>query len=544
MSVKKKHLISLVLIFLFSIIYMLPVLTTENIYHFTDQDTAFHLSRITGLSNVFTSPVNFTNFGGNGTAMNIFYPWLTLYPAYIFFQLTGNLVTAYNLYYLFFTIVTMLVAYICMYKIQRKHLSSLIFSLIYSFAAYRSTDIFFRGSLGEAIAFTFLPLVFLGCYYVFYDDYRNWFWLTIGMTLTVYTHLLSVLFNALFILVTVCVSIFFMKDKKNRIVALIKATMCTIFISLAAFIPMLEQSSFVSLKVPKGGELRGLRVSDYLAETMNNNLQYFGIGLVIFLISIYTYNRRKELTNFNLHIYYFGLLAVLASTSLFPWFIVQKTPLTVIQFPWRLTAYATLFLAYAGSVSLSKNIKSRKMKINKFLIISISLIIMHGVSVHNLLVQDDKAVYNNNDAIEMAHSYAHTDYANEESLNHPELVRNKSFMVNNDIIDIDYTITDTSITFEHENKDNNPIKVVTPLYFYKGQMVEVNGSKVESSLSDYGTTELFINPGKSHVKIYYNYTKLARVTQAISFLSILFFIFYVYKRRKEIKKKNLKGNTE
>ena len=530
MSNKKKCIISFMLILFFSVIYMLPSMVTKNIYHFTDQDTAFHLSRINGLSNAFSSPVNFNNFGGNGTAMNVFYPWLTLYPAYILLQITGNLVVTYNLYYLFFTIITMTLSYVCMYKIQKSHFSAIVFSLIYSFASYRSTDIYFRGSLGEAIALTFMPLIFLGCYYIFFSDYKKWYWLTIGMTLTVYTHLLSVLLNVLIIFIVFLLSIYLKNDKKERIFALIKATTCTLFLSAAVFIPMFQQSNFVELKVPKGGTLRGLSVSEYLSATLNNNLSYFGIGFILFFLTIHTYNRRKNLTKFNLFVFFMGVLIIYTSTSLFPWFIIQKTPLTVIQFSWRLTAYATLFLSYTGSISLTSYTETRRKKINKLLFISAFVILIHVVSVEHLITQDGKDIYNSNEANLVSQSYIHTDYANEKSLNNSDMLRKKEFIINDVPQNVDFSITASTFSFSYDNNSNQPVNIITPLYFYKGQVVQQNGEKINSSLSKYGTTQFKLGTGKSTIKIFYKYTKLARFAQIISLVSVILFILYLLKK--------------
>lgn len=530
MSDKKKYIISFMLILFFSVIYMLPSIITKNIYHFTNQDTAFHLSRIRGLSNVLSSPVNFNNFGGNGTAMNIFYPWLTLYPAYMLLQITGNLIVTYNLYYLFFTFITMSFSYLCMYKIQKSHFSAIVFSLIYGFASYRSTDIYFRGSLGEAIALTFLPLIFLGCYYIFFSDYKKWYWLTIGMTLTVYTHLLSVLLNVLIIFIVFLFSIYLKSNKKERIFALTKATICTLSLSAAAFVPMFQQSSFVKLKVPRGGTLRGLNVSEYFSATLNNNLSYFGVGLLIFFVALHTYKRREKLTKFNLFIFFMGLFTLYISTSLFPWFIIQKTPLTVIQFTWRLTAYATLFLSYAGSVSLTSSTETRSKKINKFLSLSVFIIILHVVSVQHLISQDGKDIYNSNEANLISQNYVHTDYANKASLNYSEMLRNKEFIIDNVTQNVDFSVTDSTFSFSYDNTSNKPINVVTPLYFYKGQVVQQNGEEISSSLSKYGTTQFSLDAGKSTIKIFYKYTKLARFAQIISLLSLILFIFYLLKK--------------
>lgn len=82
-----------------SFAYVIPLFMSMGIYHSVNQDTYFHLSRIIGLDNVWSSPVNFNNFDHHGTMMNIFYPWLTLYPAFLFYKMMGNLVLSYNIYY-------------------------------------------------------------------------------------------------------------------------------------------------------------------------------------------------------------------------------------------------------------------------------------------------------------------------------------------------------------------------------------------------------------------------------------------------------------
>lgn len=44
-------------------------------------DMYFHMSRLEGLQNVFTNPINFQTYNGVGSGVNYFYPWLTYYPA-------------------------------------------------------------------------------------------------------------------------------------------------------------------------------------------------------------------------------------------------------------------------------------------------------------------------------------------------------------------------------------------------------------------------------------------------------------------------------
>ncbi len=257
---------------------------SKGIYHSVNQDTYFHLSRIIGLDNVWSSPVNFNNFDHHGTMMNIFYPWLTLYPAFLFYKMMGNLVLSYNIYYFFITFLTMVVSYFSMKQIKNNRYISLLFSIIYTFSAYRAIDIFHRASLGEAVALTFLPLILMGCYEIYIRDYQKWYWLSIGMTLVVYTHLLSVAMVSVFIGGTLFLSFYFWDQKIARLLSLLKATVLTFFFLSAGFlIPFIQQSRAQELKVPLGKELSGMAPSDMLTHILNNNYNNYTIGLFLFL---------------------------------------------------------------------------------------------------------------------------------------------------------------------------------------------------------------------------------------------------------------------
>lgn len=525
MATKKHHIVNLMILVIFSVIYMLPLIRTGGINYYTDQDTAFHLSRINGLSNVFSSPVNFDNFGGNGTAMNVFYPWLTLYPAYLLLKITGSMIWSYNLYYLFYTFLTMLFAYMCMYQIKKDYNKSIIFSVIYTFATYRSTDIFFRGSLGEAIALTFLPLVLLGCYYIFYSDYKKWYWLSIGMTLTVYTHLLSVALNAFFILVGFLICLLRSDQRIERVQAFVKATLTTLLLSASFLLPMIEQSAFVELKVPQPRVPYGLQLPNYITNILANNFSYFGIGFVLFLLVLYGLHRRQLLSNFDSFMFYLGLITVFISSDLFPWYLFIDTPVAAIQFPWRLTAYATLFLSFAVTNSFVDLDDEIKNNIVKTILLFLVVLSVHAVSSENLFSQDGRELYNEEKAVRVSKAYYHTDYANQDSMNYPELVRGKQFILNNSTQQLEFDFTDSDFSFQVAV--NEPTEVITPLYFYKGQVVEVNGVEVPSSLSPFGTTMLYLQEGKANIKIYYEYTLLARLSQLISVVTALVFSCYI-----------------
>lgn len=90
---------------------------------------------------------------------------------------------------------------------------------------------------------------------------------------------------------------------------------------------------------------------------------------------------------------------------------------------------------------------------------------------------------------------------------------------------MEFDFTDSDFSFQVAV--NEPTEVITPLYFYKGQVVEVNGVEVPSSLSPFGTTMLYLQEGKANIKIYYEYTLLARLSQLISVVTALVFSCYI-----------------
>lgn len=322
-----------------SFAYVIPLFMSMGIYHSVNQDTYFHLSRIIGLDNVWSSPVNFNNFDHHGTMMNIFYPWLTLYPAFLFYKMMGNLVLSYNIYYFFITFLTMVVSYFSMKQIKNNRYISLLFSIIYTFSAYRAIDIFHRASLGEAVALTFLPLILMGCYEIYIRDYQKWYWLSIGMTLVVYTHLLSVAMVSVFIGGTLFLSFYFWDQKIARLLSLLKATVLTFFLSAGFLIPFIQQSRAQELKVPLGKELSGMAPSDMLTHILNNNYNNYTIGLFLFLGLIGAFIFIKKLTADDLFIFFLGVFVLFCSTNLFPWQLFNHTPVKSLQFVWRLNGF-------------------------------------------------------------------------------------------------------------------------------------------------------------------------------------------------------------
>lgn len=528
MKKQKKTLIIILMIILMSLIYSIPIFNDNAVFQFHDQDTLFHLSRILGLSNVWSSPVNFNNFHHNGTMMNIFYPWLTLYPAYLLFKLTDNLVFAYQAYYFIVTMATMGIAYFSVFQIKKNQLTSLIFSLVYTFSAYRATDIFQRGSLGEAVALTFLPLIFAGCYHLFIGNYKKWYYVTIGMTLLLYTHLLSVAMVAAFISIIIILTIFFWDKRNKRIFLLLFATMSTVLLSLSFLLPFYQQSNAQEVKVPSSKGLVVPKISDTFTGILTNDLQKYTVGLLIFICLIFTLFNLKKLNKSDRFIFFFGVFILLISTSAFPWAILNNCPIVKLQFVWRLNAFSSLFIAYGFSQVFNEeiNVSSSHWIRTSIMCLLILAPLLHITSTNQLLKREKLLL--TSDSIESrTGEYYHTDYANKKSLNFLSVTRDYLFYLNNEPTELEYSFTDSTYSII-VNNTNRESKLITPLYRYLGQKITVNNHTINSTLSKYGTTEITVPPGQSNIEISYYYTPLAKVSRIVSSFFFIIFVALVF----------------
>lgn len=527
MKKNKNQIIDIIFMLFLSFAYVIPLFMSMGIYHSVNQDTYFHLSRIIGLDNVWSSPVNFNNFDHHGTMMNTFYPWLTLYPAFLFYKMMGNLVLSYNIYYFFITFLTMVVSYFSMKQIKNNRYISLLFSIIYTFSAYRAIDIFHRASLGEAVALTFLPLILMGCYEIYIRDYQKWYWLSIGMTLVVYTHLLSVAMVSVFIGGTLFLSFYFWDQKIARLLSLLKATVLTFFLSAGFLIPFIQQSRAQELKVPLGKELSGMAPSDMLTHILNNNYNNYTIGLFLFLGLIGAFIFIKKLTADDLFIFFLGVFVLFCSTNLFPWQLFNHTPVKSLQFVWRLNGFSSLFIAYTMSIVIYY-IFSTKNNSWKIMVFTFLALILHLSGVSNSIHanKDSLTLIAPEDAVAIAENYNHTDYANKESIYHPDMINNDQYLLGNQEINPTTHFMSNKLTIELDNSNNKNTVLTTPIYRYKGQVASINGKLVQTKLSKFGTTELTIPPGINKVVITYQYTKLAIASRYLSIVTLILFLLY------------------
>ena len=193
----------------------------------------------------------------------------------------------------------------------------------------------------------FLPLVFVGVRLITFGDYKKWWVLTLGMLGLVYSHVLSVLLASLMIFLAVVTSFWTWGDKKRRILGFLKATLVTLSMSLAFFVPMIEQFKYVSLRTTFKPLLSKTALSlvdnwELILKsdlrTPSVNLLYL-LGLVLSLIFAKHFVKARET---RIYLFISLVLAFLTLKS-FPWQLLQESPVSNLSISLEIMEFCLCF---------------------------------------------------------------------------------------------------------------------------------------------------------------------------------------------------------
>ena len=408
----KPYLIMIV----FSLVFIFPFLFSKGSLY--GDDLHFHLDRMLGLSNIFDSPINFKTFYNSGQGINFFYPFLIYYPFYIIFSFVHSIWFSWYIYLFIITFITLSISFYSATSVSNSKIVGYLFAIIYTFSTYRSYNILIRFATGEILAMAFLPLIFAGAYQVFKGDYKKWPMLSIGMTLLVYSHLLSV-FIATFLL-TIFLFIFLIcaDERKKRIIALINSVLSCTLMSLFQIVPLIEQILFTKLSSPVTFPLNNqlFNFKQLIMVNLANQLDK-QVGLVLFISVVVICIRFRYIEKMWRILFVISLCLLLVTTCLVNWEKFPLALLKVIQFPWRLNGFTTVFLSYLLAVVL---LKLKKYIYVSFIILAIFMNTFSVMKTCNFLAEEPvkvafRELSKRNDYYKLTHSVFVPDYTNEIS---------------------------------------------------------------------------------------------------------------------------------
>lgn len=342
-------------------------------YLYNGDDLCYHLARLEGLKDGILDgqiPVNILPEGlQNNGYLNAMYPYLFLYIGAFLRICRVSLSLSYKTIIVLANLGTAVCTYVAVKSMVRVRRCVLLAVVLYTLMPYRFTNILHRGDLGETLALIFWPMVIAGLYHVVMGERKKWYYLVIGFSGALQSHILSVAYVAAFCVFTAlfyCVRIV----REKRYVEIGKAAGLSLLLNAWYLAPFLVYY----FKEDLNKEV--LRWSGYFEQSINPsnltqslslyNKQYFslgfaligclGIGIVYLLIE--RRERKKGMDSFLAYLLVSGIVFTFLCTGYFPSRVLMDNAFfhniaTMLQFPWRFLGPACACLLFVGAAGLA-----------------------------------------------------------------------------------------------------------------------------------------------------------------------------------------------
>lgn len=332
-------------------------------------DLWYHLLRIENikeslLDGQFPVRIGSLFYNGYGYASSLCYPELFLYIPAFFRMLGMSIANSLNLFLALTVVASFLTCFWCAKKISGDKDMALISAMIYSMSQYHIANLLIRGSIGEAQAFVFFPLIVYGLYDLIQGEFKKPWILGIGFFGLMFSHSISLVI-ALCVTFALCL-VYFKRVVLNgrKFIKLILTAVLVLLASSMYWVPFLEQLLSVEMKfgtpwtlvsetAVQWNQIFSVGSYDY---TFNFDLTILLLCLVTIVLPV-TKENEKEVKKAHWFLG-LGFLTLFVCTKWFPWKLVQPV-LNNLQFPWRFYAIATLFFGIALGMIIVLKTKKR-----------------------------------------------------------------------------------------------------------------------------------------------------------------------------------------
>ncbi len=531
-------------------------------FNTTSHDFYFHFKRFTVLTEAirngsFPVYIDYSSIDGYGYLTRCFYSDFILIPFAIIAIFTTPL---FGFQVLIFTstILCGVFTYITVNTVFKSSFAATVSAILFTFCIYRLLDVFHRFAVGEAVSFTFIPIVFLGLYHIIKGDYRKWYIIAIGYSLMIFTHVLStvLMFGTMMIILIICYKP--LLAERKRIVYLILAGVVTIVITSYYLLPMLEQvfsNTFYydtnKVIFPWYNRLTTDRLINGLFSGFVYPKDAFlpGIGAILafgVLIRLFVKEKSVLLRYVDVGVL-IGAFYIFATSSYFPWGTFPFNRFAVIQFPWRLLEFTSFFFAVAIGFYLSRLVCSQYRKLVALgVVIALTVVMMVGDSqlykatnypMRKVTALNLNKVKDVNPQVGNPYFYfqmGSLEYI-PSRFPSPYYVRERgdSVLSKNENTIIRNFYRDKEVTgFDVEIATADSLEI--PLFYYKGYTAMLGDKVLPVTESSKGLVQIPVDSSGS-IKVYYAGTILQKMGWYITIVAVFALCIYIFvQRRKKI----------
>lgn len=527
-KIKDKYFI--IIIILLAFISVIPMFINAYVHY---HDSSFHLSVINSIKKMITdNNISLILPNGLGFGTMLFYPTF-IHKIVAVFSVTTHIDTFYSIsiIYLIISILSGLSMYYLVLKIRNNKISALLSSCVYILMPYRMTNMLARGALNESFLFIGMPLVFLSIYYLFKNDYKYFYlFFIVGYLIILQSQIVLALYFSFIVLLFL---LFNYKKifKKERIKALIIATLLVSIIISPYLVNLIETSSHADYLVFKENFMTSAEMvkgytsslSDFIDPLFNSSLRDYdwftiiqGVNiLVIVLIIINIYKDIKKKNKSLIFYYVLALLSLIMMTDLIKWEYMPNF-LLMIQFPFRFNSFLCFTLAILAGISIKNTTNNR--------IISIILIALLLIPTLKIIDYYSQNPYDSRD-------YLTEDYTLGNNQEYLPVKYNKNIVYLDNITTINDDVPTYIFTY---NLDEENELELPRIYYYGYELLDEDNVSYPLSISDNGLIKTTLNK-KGKYMLHYTGSVLYNVTNIVSKATIVVLFILFIKRKKKRK---------
>ena len=526
---KRSNLISKFMLALFFLVLAFISTYPAFIGHFfkLTMDGQIHLIRFESVADAIKNKelppiVNFMGYGNVGEVFNGMYPWLSGLVFIIPRVLVDSPMHALFISFYLLNIVTILNTYLLVRKLSKNYYIRLIGIVLYQLNTYHLTLMYSRNALGEALAYTFLPLVMLGCYLIWNNEKLGILYLALGMGMIINSHMISSILAFLLIIIAEIYRIFTRKLSLKEIGYFISAGILTITVMIFT----VANIANISLQNRIATTWRGLNSIDMwesLKAMLQNDIAdksvIFNIGIICFtLLSILLGIAIVSKVDGSWKVYILGAgIVYILTLNIVPLPTnLAQTSIGMIQFTGRLLSIVMILLTMGCVLLLETNSNGINMKSSLiFLFMIMSMLTVGSVRTYHNTINDDPIRYYINDNNYIKEISEPREGATDYAL----INRNKQAIING--ITPKYSVSKVnydSIILKME-KETNKI----PFFLYKGVPYEVKVNDKNTKIKVGSILKLKVKRGDIII-INSNATWWNYITFGVSLLTLLLIV--------------------
>ena len=353
-QIKEKNIFNYFIILIIAIFVCIPMLN-PNLDVIKD-DGIQHIYRLLGTENSIRENLLFPQImsefcNGFGYSWNIFYSPITAFLPLVFKIITDSYIEILKIFMFFLLLLSGIFMNKLVFRISASKKAALLSAIIYMLAPYHLTDMYARIAIAELASFVFLPIVFSGLYDLFEKQSKDSYLLAIGMSGLILTHNVITMYTTIFCFVYALIHIKKLLNKEI-IKKIAINVLITILVTSFYWIPLIEHSLATNYEVFQTGRMynetgiieQKLTLKQLIYEYKDGRISTIGliniVGIFAFCI-IGKSSKHKEIMQIFLG---FGIASLIISSVIFP-FEHLPSIFKMLQFPWRMIEFSSLFLA-------------------------------------------------------------------------------------------------------------------------------------------------------------------------------------------------------